>query len=127
MQEHLFEHFESEGNSGLLGNVSITLINKTDDGKDPKKRENYWMMTLRNYIPFGLNTEDSVWAIPWRSINVTSGITLVFFDILVRPGIKIAQDFSDMTYIFFCIYYIVYFFIIKLLLYVTYFYVYIIC
>ena len=85
------------------------------------------MMTLRNYIPFGLNTEDSVWAIPWRSINVTSGITLVFFDILVRPGTKIAQDFSDMTYIFFCIYYIVYFFIIKLLLYVTYFYVYIIC
>ena len=127
MQEHLFEHFESEGNSGLLGNVSITLINKTDDGKDPKKRENYWMMTPRNYIPFGLNTEDSVWAIPWRSINVTSGITLVFFDILVRPDIKIAQDFSDMTYIFFCIYYIVYFFIIKLLLYVTYFYVYIIC
>ena len=60
MQEHLFVHFESEGNIGLLGNVSITLINKTDDGKDPKKRENYWMMTLKNYIPFGLNTEDSV-------------------------------------------------------------------
>ena len=54
MQEHLFEHFESEGHSGFLGNVSITLIDNTDD-KDPKKRENYWMKTLQTYVPFGLN------------------------------------------------------------------------
>ena len=40
MQEHLVEHFKSEGHSGFLGNVSITLIDKTD-GKDPKRRENY--------------------------------------------------------------------------------------
>ena len=33
-QEHLFEHFKSEGHSGFLGNVSITFIDKTD-GKDP--------------------------------------------------------------------------------------------
>ena len=40
MQEHLLEQFKSEGPSGFLGNVSITLIDKAD-GKDPKRRENY--------------------------------------------------------------------------------------
>ena len=59
MQEHLFEHFKSEGHSGFLGNVSVTLTDKTD-GKDPKRRENYWMRTLKTYAPFGLNIEDSV-------------------------------------------------------------------
>ena len=59
MQEHLFEHFKSRAHSGFLGNVSITLIDKTD-GKDPKRRENYWMRTLKTYAPFGLNIEDSV-------------------------------------------------------------------
>ena len=59
MQEHLFEHFKSEGHSGFLGNVSITLTDKTD-GKDPKRRENYWMRTLKTYAPLGLNIEDSV-------------------------------------------------------------------
>ena len=58
-QKYLFEHFKSEGHSGFLGNVSITLIDKTD-GKDPKRRENYWMRTLKTYAPFGLNIEDSV-------------------------------------------------------------------
>ena len=51
-QEHLFEHFKSEGHNGFLGNVSITLIDKTDS-KDPKRSENY-------YAPSGLNIEDSV-------------------------------------------------------------------
>ena len=46
MQELLFEHFKSEDHSGFLGNVSITLIDKTG-GKDPKRRENYWMRTLK--------------------------------------------------------------------------------
>ena len=59
MEEHLFEHFKSEGHSGFLGNVSIRLIDKTD-GNDPKRRENYWMRTLKIYAPFGLNIEDSV-------------------------------------------------------------------
>ena len=58
-QEHLFEHFKSEGYSGFPGNVSITLIDKTD-GKDHKRRENYWMRTLKTYAPVGLNTEDSI-------------------------------------------------------------------
>ena len=57
--EHLFERFKREGYSGFLGNVSITLIDKTD-GKNPKRRENYWMRTLKTYAPFRLNTENSV-------------------------------------------------------------------
>ena len=59
MQEYLFEHFKRESHSGFLGNVSITLIDKTD-GKDSKRRENYWMRTLKTYAPFGLNIEGSV-------------------------------------------------------------------
>ena len=97
MQEHLFEHFKSKDHSGFLGNVSITLIDKTD-GKDPKRRENYWMRTLKTYAPFGLNIEDSVCPIPYRSINVTGGLPfLVFFGILVRSGTDLGQDFSDMA------------------------------
>ena len=34
--------FWNEGHSGLLGNVSITLIAEADS-KGPKKTENYWM------------------------------------------------------------------------------------
>ena len=108
MQEHLFEHFKSEGHSGFLGNVSITLIDKTD-GKDPKRRENYWMKTFKTYASFRLNIEDSVRPIPCRSINVTSGFTYwYFFGILVRPGRDLGQDFSDMAnillYFLYCLF-----------------------
>ena len=58
-QGHLFEHFKSKGHSGFLGNVSITLIDKRD-GKDCKRRENYWMRTLKTYAPFELNIADIV-------------------------------------------------------------------
>ena len=46
MQEHLFDHFKSEDHCRFLGSVSITLIDKTD-GKDPKRRQNYWMRRLK--------------------------------------------------------------------------------
>ena len=59
MQEHLFEHFYSEGHNGFLEDVSVTLIDKTD-GRDPKKREFYWMRTLKTLAPDGLNIEDCV-------------------------------------------------------------------
>ena len=38
MQQHLYEHFYSEGCNGFLGNVSVSLVDKTD-GSQPKKRE----------------------------------------------------------------------------------------
>ena len=75
-QEHLFEHFKSKGRNGFLGNLSITLIDKTD-GKDPNIRENYWMKTLKPCAPFGLNINDSVWPNPCRSINATDGLTFL--------------------------------------------------
>ena len=58
MQEHLFWY--SEGHEGFLKDVSITLIDKIDDASDYKKRENYWMRTLRTLVPDGLNVEDTV-------------------------------------------------------------------
>ena len=60
MEEHLFEHFKNKGHSGFLGNVSITLIDKTDAKDPPKRRESLWMRTLKTYALFGLNIEDSV-------------------------------------------------------------------
>ena len=59
MQEHMFKHFNSMRLNGFLNNVSITLIDKTD-GKNPKKRKDYWRRTLKTYSLFGLNVEDSV-------------------------------------------------------------------
>ena len=59
MQEHLYRHFSSPGHRGFLNDVSVTLIDKTD-GSDPKKREDYWMKTLKTMAPYGLNIVDSV-------------------------------------------------------------------
>ena len=59
MQEHLYEHFYCEGHNGFLGNVSISLIDKTG-GFQPKKGENYWMRTLKTLVPLGLNVESAV-------------------------------------------------------------------
>ena len=59
MQEHIFEHFNSEGHTGFLENVSVTFIDKTDL-QIPEKRENYWIHTLKTMVPWGLNILDSV-------------------------------------------------------------------
>ena len=40
MQEHLYNHFESEGHTEFIDEVSITLIDKTDCFNSTK-RENY--------------------------------------------------------------------------------------
>ena len=36
MQQHLYEHYQSEGHNGFLGDVSTSPIDKTD-GFQPKK------------------------------------------------------------------------------------------
>ena len=59
MQEHIFEHFNSEGHTGFLENVSVTFIDKTDL-QNSEKRENYWIHTLKAMVPWGLNILDSV-------------------------------------------------------------------
>ena len=53
MQEHISEHFNSEGHTGFLDNVSVTLIDKTDS-KNPGKRKNYWIHTLKTMALWGL-------------------------------------------------------------------------
>ena len=56
MQEHLYEHFYSDGHV-FLDEVTLTLTNKTD-AKDPKNTENYRVRTLKTLAPCGLNIED---------------------------------------------------------------------
>ena len=55
----LYRHFSSPGQRGFLNDVLVTLIDKTD-GSDSKKREDYWIKTLKTMAPYGLNIEDSV-------------------------------------------------------------------
>ena len=53
-QEHIFEHVNGDGHSGLLENVSITFIDKTVPS-NPGKRENYWIQALKTIVHWGLN------------------------------------------------------------------------
>ena len=57
MQQHLFEHFSSEGHNSFLDDVSIIFIDKNDPNS-PNKREHYWRHTLETMAPQGLNAED---------------------------------------------------------------------
>ena len=44
--------------NGFFNYFSIALIDKTD-GKNPKKKEDYWRRTLKTYSSFGRNIKDS--------------------------------------------------------------------
>ena len=57
MQKYLQDHFLSEDHDGLLNNVKITLIDKTDPS-NPEKRDEFWRTKLRTLAPLGLNIED---------------------------------------------------------------------
>ena len=59
MQEHIFKHFNSEGHTVFLQNVSGTFIDKTDS-QNPEKIENYWIQTLKTMVLWGLNILNSV-------------------------------------------------------------------
>ena len=60
MQEHIFEHFNSEGQTDYLENLSVTFIDKTDI-QNPEWRENHWIHTLTTVAPYDLNILSSVW------------------------------------------------------------------
>ena len=47
MQDYLYCHFESEGYNSFLEDMSIILIDKTDDS-DPTKRETFWMYPYKH-------------------------------------------------------------------------------
>ena len=57
--DRLFSHFSTAGHNGLLNDVSITFIGKTDPS-DPLLREDYWRQTLKTMVLYRLNIEDSV-------------------------------------------------------------------
>ena len=59
MQRHLYENFNLPGRSRFLNDVSVTLIDKTDP-KDPTKREDFWIQTLKTKATPGLNVEDGI-------------------------------------------------------------------
>ena len=59
MQRHLYEHFSLPHHSRFLNDVSVTLTDKAEP-KDPTKREDYCIHTLKTKAPLGLNVEDGV-------------------------------------------------------------------
>ena len=61
-QKSLHQHFLSEGHQSFEDEVSICVIDKTDPS-DPHKKEYYWMRALKTISPFGLNTEETYWAV----------------------------------------------------------------
>ena len=56
-QTSLHKHFLSDGHHGLLNDVEITLIDKTD-ASAPTEREFFWITTLKTLKPNGLNEEE---------------------------------------------------------------------
>ena len=53
-QMHLHKHFLSQNHNGLVNDVEIKLIDKTD-GAEPTIREEYWINKLKTRLPKGLN------------------------------------------------------------------------
>ena len=59
MQPLLFEHFQSPGHTGLLGDVCIILIDKTGP-INPTNCKNYWRQTVKTLALYSLNIEESI-------------------------------------------------------------------
>ena len=61
-RKSLHEHFLSDSHESFGEGASICLIDKTDPS-DTHKREYYCMGTLKTIAPFGINTEETYWAV----------------------------------------------------------------
>ena len=57
MQKYLHEQFLNEGHSGLINDVEIIFINKTDSS-DPTRTEGFWKTKLQTLVIYGLNVEE---------------------------------------------------------------------
>ena len=57
VQKYLRDHCLSEDHDGLLNNVYITLIDKTDP-LDPERGEEFWRTKLCTLAPLDLNIEE---------------------------------------------------------------------
>ena len=57
MQRYLHEYFLSESQNGLINDVEIVFIDKTDPS-DPGRREEFCKAKLKTLAPYGLNVEE---------------------------------------------------------------------
>ena len=57
MQKYFYDHFLSESHNGLINDVEIVFIDKTDPS-DPTRREEFWRNKLKTLAPYGLNVEE---------------------------------------------------------------------
>ena len=52
MQKYFHDHFLSEGHNGLINDVDIVFIDKTDPS-DSTRREEFWRGKLKTLAPYG--------------------------------------------------------------------------
>ena len=55
----MHDHFLSEGHNGLINDVKIVFIDKTDSS-DLTRREEFWSIKLKTLAPYGLNVEEQL-------------------------------------------------------------------
>ena len=53
----MHDHFLSEGHNGLVNDVKIVFIDKTDS-LNLTRREEFWSIKLKTLAPYGLNVEE---------------------------------------------------------------------
>ena len=57
MQRYLHEHFLSKDHNGLINDVEINFVDKTDPS-DPTRKEEFQRTKLKTLAPYGLNVEE---------------------------------------------------------------------
>ena len=57
MQKYFYDHFLREGHKGLINDIAIVFIDKTDSS-NPTRREEFWRKKLETLAPYGLNMEE---------------------------------------------------------------------
>ena len=57
MQRYLHEHVLSDSHNGLINDVEIVFIDKTEPS-DPTRREEFCKIKLKTLEPYGLNLEE---------------------------------------------------------------------
>ena len=56
-----WQHFICHNHNGLINDIEIILIDKTDPS-DPTRRKEFWWAKLKTLAPGGLNTEEWVFS-----------------------------------------------------------------
>ena len=61
MHKYFHDHLLSEGHNGLINDVEIVLIDKTDPS-DTNRREEFWRNKLKTLAPYGLKNVEELLA-----------------------------------------------------------------